>query len=252
MRLNTQTMAGWAMGLATVAGATLTVPALADKASDVRTAAPVGELASEFRNMPEPVASTAAVTRLVELYGPDARAEGTLQRAKFDLDAIETDMRRTRVHADAVGAEAHCLAEAIYYEARGESRKGQVAVAQVIQNRVRSKHYPDTVCGVVYQGSERTTGCQFTFTCDGSMERAPKGKPWERAELVASYVLSQQPKSLVGRSTHYHTKAVRPKWARTLKRQKVVGEHIFYSWRWQERPRTTPVASVAFNTAPPA
>ena len=252
MRLTTQTVAGWAMGFTAIIGGALTVPAIADSSSDTASDVSPSALASEFRTMPEPVSSTPAVARYVELYGPDSRAEGTLERAKLDLDAIETDMSGTRRVADAAAAEADCLAEAVYYEARGETRKGQIAVAQVIRNRVNSKHYPDTICGVVYQGSHRKTGCQFTFTCDGSMEREPVGRPWDRAQLVASYVLSQEPESLVGRSTHYHTKAVRPKWARTLKRQKVVGSHIFYSWRWQERPRQAPAATVAMMAAPPA
>lgn len=247
-----QILAGLALGATALAGGLFAMPAIADTAADQRVGVDTAELAEDFRYQPEPTPENAAVTRLAELYGPDSRVDSPLQRVSLDLEEIASDTAVDRRFSEASNREAKCLAEAVYYEARGETRKGQVAVAQVVANRVHSKHFPDTICDVVYQGSERTTGCQFSFTCDGSMDREPVGKPWERAQLVASYVMTQSPRSLVGRSTHYHTKAVSPVWARTLKRQKVVGAHIFYSWRWMERPRTdSPQVSVSLDIAPP-
>ncbi|MGE0827838.1 MAG: cell wall hydrolase [Hyphomonadaceae bacterium] len=133
-----------------------------------------------------------------------------------------------------VGAEAlnqgelRCLSEAIFYEARGESYRGQVAVAQVVMNRVRSKHYPNSICGVVYQGHQRATGCQFTFTCDGSLNRRPRGRAWERAQNIAAQVMLGYTRSVVGGSTHYHTTAVNPVWSAMLVRTTQVGDHLFY------------------------
>ncbi len=95
----------------------------------------------------------------------------------------------------------------------GESYQGQIAVAEVVINRVHSKLYPKTVCDVVYQGSARAIGCQFTFTCDGSVDRRPRGSAWARAQQVASQVLGGYARPMIGRRTHYHTDAVDPLWS---------------------------------------
>ena len=87
--------------------------------------------------------------------------------------------------ADVRAAEHLCLSEAVYYEARSETRSGQLAVADVVKNRVASKHYPNTICGVIYQGAENPFACQFSFACDGSMDRAPKGKAWDHSQAIA-------------------------------------------------------------------
>jgi hypothetical protein len=124
-----------------------------------------------------------------------------------------------------------CLTEAIYYEAASEDIIGQRAVAQVVLNRVRHPAYPKSVCGVVYQGSERGTGCQFTFTCDGSLARAPNPALWNRARVIADAALSGSVETSVGTATHYHTRWVRPYWAPTLDKMRVIGAHIFYRWK---------------------
>jgi hypothetical protein len=121
-----------------------------------------------------------------------------------------------------------CLTQAIYYEARSEPDEGQRAVAQVVLNRVRHPSYPDSVCGVVYQGSTRSTGCQFTFTCDGSMGRGIEPSAWARAERIAEAALRGSVYRPVGLALNYHTTAIRPYWAPSLVRQAVVGSHIFY------------------------
>lgn len=123
-----------------------------------------------------------------------------------------------------------CLAAAIYYEAASESEAGQRAVAQVVLNRVAHPAYPNTVCGVVYEGSERSTGCQFSFTCDGSLARKPSQLFWDRAKTVARQALAGAVYGPVGLATHYHTVQVRPYWAPSLHYLGTIGEHRFYSF----------------------
>ena len=127
-----------------------------------------------------------------------------------------------------------CLTQAVYYEARNQSADGQRAVAQVVLNRVRHPSYPDNVCGVVFQGSERTTGCQFSFTCDGSMYAGIESLAWERAQRIARAALAGSVYRPVGLALNYHTTAIRPYWAPSLVEQAVVGAHVFY-----RRPNST-------------
>lgn len=123
----------------------------------------------------------------------------------------------------------NCLTSAIYYEAANEPEDGQRAVAQVVLNRVRSRLWPATVCGVVYEGSERTDyHCQFTFSCDGSMARMPMAAAWARARRVAAEALAGHVYTPVGLATHYHTLAVHPDWSGSLHPVAVIGAHIFY------------------------
>jgi len=121
-----------------------------------------------------------------------------------------------------------CLAQAIWYEAGSESEAGQRAVAQVVLNRVAHPAWPGSVCGVVYQGSERRTGCQFTFTCDGSLARPARGASWEGAERIARAALSGEVYAPIGHATHYHTLFVNPYWAKTLDHIGTIGAHHFY------------------------
>lgn len=124
-----------------------------------------------------------------------------------------------------------CLTQAIYYEAALEPRPGQEAVAQVVLNRVRDPNFPNTVCGVVFQGAERITGCQFSFTCDGSLARAPVAWAWNRAADVARRALAGHVAVSVGTATHYHADYVRPWWSPTLTKIHQIGAHIFYRWQ---------------------
>ena len=134
--------------------------------------------------------------------------------------------------------ETGCMAAALYFEARGESREGRIAVAQVIANRVRARAYPDTICGVVWQNSHRRNACQFSFTCDGVADR-PRGRMWRTVIREAKAFLCDPcaPKRLHPRrrldrktrgATHYHATYVRPRWARRLERTGKIGRHIFY------------------------
>jgi hypothetical protein len=121
----------------------------------------------------------------------------------------------------------HCLTTAIYYEAASEPDAGQRAVAQVVLNRVAHPQWPDSVCGVVFQGSERP-GCQFSFACDGSMARAPVRMWWDRARRVAERALAGEVYAPVGLATYYHTGAVNPMWAARQTFIGAIGAHLFY------------------------
>ena len=124
-----------------------------------------------------------------------------------------------------------CLTTAIYYEAANEPDEGQRAVAQVILHRLRHPAYPNTVCDVVYQGTERGDRlCQFSFACDGSMARLPARQAWARASKHAREALAGYVYAPVGTATHYHTLAVNPIWNRSLTRVAVVGAHQFFRW----------------------
>lgn len=132
---------------------------------------------------------------------------------------------------------ADCLTSAIYYEAGNEPSQGKRAVAQVILNRVRHPAYPKSICGVVYQGSERKTGCQFTFTCDGSLARRPARDRWEQARIIAIGAITGVVEPSVGMATHYHANYVMPYWAPSLDKVSQIGTHIFYRWKgsWGRR-----------------
>ncbi len=145
-------------------------------------------------------------------------ALGPLERfdlSRIDVAAIDKDARR-------------CLTHAIYYEARDQSLTGRLAVADVVMNRVESRRYPDSVCGVVYQGSSRETGCQFSFTCDGSIGRPMERRAMIEAQTLATAVLGGWRLPLTGGATHYHADYVSPYWAPSLRRTAVIGDHLFY------------------------
>ena len=165
----------------------------------------------------KPVSPTdaAAINASIPLSAtPDPRAASVVFRA-----ASAADQERS----------LQCLAEAIYYEARSDPEEGQRAVAQVVLNRVRHLAYPNSVCGVVYQGPMRAGGgCQFTFTCDGSLASPPSGYPWARARRIAAAALAGSVYAAVGHATHYHTQQVVPLWAWKLVKSAVIGSHSFY------------------------
>ena len=126
------------------------------------------------------------------------------------------------------GSQWRCLAEALYFEARGESVKGQFAVAEVIMNRVSSSRYPNTACDVINQGTGRKYACQFTYTCDGKAEIIAEPKAFERVGKIAKIMVNGAKRPLTKGATHYHTKAVNPKWARKFPRTATIGFHYFY------------------------
>jgi len=134
--------------------------------------------------------------------------------------------------------EEKCLALGIYHEARGESVAGQAAVAQVILNRVRSKVYPSSICGVIYQNAYRLNRCQFSFTCDRATDMPRNARAWEKADALSKAMLCADCdmaeheilKSIAPfhRATHYHATYVRPVWARKLRNVGRIGTHIFF------------------------
>lgn len=126
------------------------------------------------------------------------------------------------------GEDWTCMAEALYFEARGESVEGIFAVAEVILNRVDSSRYPGSVCDVIYQGTGERFQCQFTYSCDGRLETISEPRAYEKVGKVAELMLDGAPRSLTGGATHYHTKAVNPRWARSFPRTATIGVHHFY------------------------
>ena len=179
---------------------------------------------------PAPVAAAAAATDLRDIAPAEAEAiNSRIPVAKLPLGAARPfSLGGASLEARAQALE--CLSSAVYYEAAQESDDGQRAVAQVILNRVRHQAFPASVCGVVYQGSTRATGCQFTFTCDGSLGRTPMTEPWDRARRNAKAALDGAVYAPVGTATHYHANYVLPYWAPSLVKTKVVGAHLFYRW----------------------
>jgi hypothetical protein len=128
-----------------------------------------------------------------------------------------------------LGKAKKCLAEAIYFEARSETEKGQYAVAQVVMNRTRTGFYPATVCGVVYENKNRRNSCQFSFACDGKPDRVRDPKSWATAQRIADDVLvngAYLPD--IGTATHYHATYVRPRWIRDMTDKHRIGMHVFY------------------------
>jgi len=128
--------------------------------------------------------------------------------------------------------ELWCLATAIYFEARGEVYRGQVAVAQVVLNRVKDYRYPDTICGVVFQNQHRRNACQFSFACDGIPETVTERRPWEQAEEIGTKVAAGELYlTEVGDATHYHATYVRPAWAPRMNKVTQIGLHVFYKFK---------------------
>jgi len=139
----------------------------------------------------------------------------------FVLHAKDADARQA----------VRCLGQAIYFEAGFQPVEGKRAIAQVIVNRVRDRDFPKTVCGVVYEGWKRRTGCQFSFVCDGSLaRRPPTHDELAEAEDIAREALSGYVMAAVGTATHYHTWRVDPSWNDTLVKVAQIGDHIFYRW----------------------
>jgi hypothetical protein len=140
---------------------------------------------------------------------------------------VVTGFGKDRVAAKAKRrADLECLTEAVYYEARGESARGQAAVAQVVMNRVKHPAFPKSVCAVVFQGAGRV--CQFSFACDGSMKARRESLAWSRAREIAGRALSGALRAEIGSATHFHTTAVSPAWAPQMLRVANVGTHVFY------------------------
>lgn len=183
-------------------------------------------------DLPDPM----ALPTVAELAGPDAAPTVPPTNAEaMRMEAYVGPPAPRYVFRGATAtdtARAHyCLTAALYYEAASESDDGMRGVAQVVLNRVRHPSFPGSVCGVVFQGSQRPMVCQFTFSCDGAMARAPSRANWSRASRIAAEALAGRTFPPVGLATHYHTQAIWPSWGRSLAMTNIVGAHIFHRWR---------------------
>lgn len=211
------------LGLTAIAASTSCVPPSSRLAGPVAVV-PVTD-ADSARSLLHGLALKAPSESLEQAFAntPHADTAPVLAAAPSFSGAAQTGDDRQRAIA--------CLTAAVYYEARSEPTDGQRAVAQVVLNRVRDRAFPNSVCGVVYQGSARHTGCQFSFTCDGSMTRARDEHAWARAASIAEAAYGGDVYAPVGASTSYHATSVLPWWASSLTRVGLIGAHVFYRWR---------------------
>jgi spore germination cell wall hydrolase CwlJ-like protein len=182
-------------------------------------------------------------------------AGGETATSKTEVSAFKSPAERLRLTGKTRAKAEKCLADAIYFEARGEPLRGQMAVAQVVMNRVFSGRYPRNVCGVVYQNASHYLACQFTFACEGkNLSRIDEPRMWRQAQRIAADELDGKIwLTEVGRATHYHASWVRPYWVRQMAKLYRLGVHTFYRPRaWGNRsdpPRWT-AASVPPKTIP--
>ena len=189
----------------------------------------------------QPAAQASEPRRDAVLEPSEARAR---EAAKFNLSALFSSARpKIRKSASQVEYSRawvdgqpkasgddnwKCLSEALYFEARGETVKGQFAVAEVIMNRVKSARFPGSLCGVIKQGTGKKYQCQFTYTCDGRKEVISEPRAYDRVAKIARMVIDGSHEDLTQGATHYHTTAVRPAWARVYTHTAKIGVHMFY------------------------
>ncbi len=210
-------MLAWALALVAVIGWQVW-PKAPRASQSVRVAPPIDLT-------PPPVPEQ----RLLDITPEDARAINA--RQAFVARAVEP--ASPFVFGGPVDSRVRaidCLAAATWYEA-GDDAVGQRSVAQVVVNRALNPAFPATICGVVFQGAERRTGCQFTFACDGALRRTPSQAAWIRARAIATAALSGEVDRTVGYATHYHTDWVVPYWRSSLDKIAQVRTHLFYRWR---------------------
>jgi hypothetical protein len=237
-----------------IAAAAVAMPVIAHRAAEQRAGADWAETSMAFQaELQQQVLAGGEPNARVELVafrtGDGLRARGQANLFEGDTHSMlvqaalrgplapTTEPTPARRENELNARELNCLSLAIYHEARGETQQGQQAVAEVIVNRTRSRAYPHSICGVVYQGSHLSTGCQFTFTCDGSINRRPRGRAWETAQHIAELVMKGYTRPLTQRATHYHTHAVNPVWSSGLVPTTSIGSHQFYRFPTaDERP----------------
>lgn len=193
---------------------TLVGPALAERTQNA---------AQELLDHEQSILASASPAHLTSLVTPVARKSALYTPTWLDTQATPSG-----------GAQWQCLTEALYFEARGETVKGQFAVAEVIMNRVKSDRFPDSVCGVINQGTGKRYQCQFTYTCDGLAEKIHNPNAWDNVGKVARAILDgSAPMDLTQGATHYHTTAVQPRWSRSYTKTAAIGVHVFYRHTWQ-------------------
>ncbi len=215
-----------------------------------RTVAATAPVATPAPDDKPAVASPGGLAAEAETIAPKGVVSGPPKRGLSPSERLGLDTRH-RARAE------KCLAEAVYFEARGEPVRGQVAVAQVVMNRVFSTFYPSDVCGVVYQNAHRHLACQFTFACDNVKDVVREPHLWSQARQIARDTLDGKLwLSEIGKATHYHANYVNPWWVRTMRRHARIGVHLFYRpRRWgdgADEPKWGPGITVPDAAAPTA
>jgi spore germination cell wall hydrolase CwlJ-like protein len=197
--------------------------------------------AADAATAPETAAQVTLLSYAPDAGGSEEPFDAVIGKSGKDAVVLDASIPATHSWLNAPlpassrsAPEVKCLATAIYFEARGESEKGRIAVAQVVLNRVKNPAYPDTICSVVYQNKNKRNRCQFSFACDGISDRIRDKKAWAEAQALARRVLNDESTlylASVGAATHYHATYVRPRWARTMNKMEKIGRHIFYKTR---------------------
>lgn len=246
-------------GIGLALGATYLAGGMAQAISDHHRAARIAEAAgggfSETMLRREMNRMDPAALRLARAH--DAFAADAPLAADDAWPAGMADRPALGRHGSALDSarQLDCLTDAVYYEARGETPRGQAAVAQVVMNRVANPSFPKTVCGVVFQGAATPGsfghGCQFSFACDGSMRHGLEADAWDRARRVAERALSGVVLADIGRATHFHTTAVQPDWGPQMLRVAQVGLHVFYRFN-PHAPLTRPETRSVLTSLGPA
>ena len=215
------------MGMPNTSGAAVTRPAVAGLVPN-SASTPLGSRAP----IPEPLVFEPMDNEKARLLNASIPFAGSVGAAARPFAFAGDTLSRERA--------VDCLASAMWYEA-GADPRGQRAVGQVVLNRVRHAAFPSSVCAVVFQGSERNTGCQFTFTCDGAMQRTPSDTAFAQARSEARAMLDGKVDPEVGLATHYHTEWVHPTWSAQLDKLARVDTHLFFRWRgkWGGAPAMT-------------
>lgn len=203
---------------AVAVGLVLPVAGSADEVLSSRLAALLGQEREALAVVPD-----ARMAELTTLPAPAVR----------NLPTTATNFEYSRAYLASVprqsgGAQWACLTEALYFEARGETVRGLFAVGEVILNRVDSNAYPNSLCGVINQGTGRKHACQFSYTCDGHAEVIHEPAAYTKVGKIARILIDGAPRNLTSGATHYHTKAVSPSWARRFPRTATIGFHYFY------------------------
>ncbi len=219
---------GWSLALGVSLLAVLGLPKLANASAQLKEQARWQSRAQAFQDAGlDGEYSSSLVTQLVGNYMDATISNPYMLDLRLTQDVVPS-ARDLIAQSKFAGRELQCLSEAVYYEARSEKSAGRKAVAEVVLNRVKNKHFPNTVCGVVYEGAERTTGCQFSFACDGSTAKLPYGKYWEKSQQTAIHMMVGASGPMTRRATHYHTVDVSPKWAPLLRQTRQYDSHVFY------------------------
>ena len=142
--------------------------------------------------------------------------------AELDVDVLDA------LPSASVGAQSECLAQAIYFESRGEPLEGQIAVAEVVLNRVDDRRFPNSVCGVTKQGVGQGRACQFSYACDGRADVMKSPVARERSEKLAALMMEGRARTVTNGATYFHTRSIRPSWSRRMERTTAIGHHMFY------------------------